>query len=231
MSLKRISLYVLVGLMLLVLGPVVFSQPDPSRGSQSRASKSSADFLWNMLAAGKDSINVAEARFPPPLERLAARMKQQMLSFLQKKGITNGIMTRELYLLHREEMDQERQARVAQILVARPELRSMTGGGDSLPPSASPPALPREEENRPRAEDQRPIVYRAGKLPKGLPAWFAQLDTDRDGQVGLYEWKAAGKPISAFLAMDANGDGFLTVEEVLRFEKHKTRSARMPARP
>jgi EF hand len=53
----------------------------------------------------------------------------------------------------------------------------------------------------------------AGKAP-ALPAWFSQLDTNADGQVGLYEWKAAGRPIADFLAMDANGDGFLEASEV-----------------
>src|SRR5438105_2074321 len=47
--------------------------------------------------------------------------------------------------------------------------------------------------------DKRPVVYRAGKLPdKGLPSWFKQLDTDGDGQVALYEWRAAGKDIYEF---------------------------------
>ena len=64
--------------------------------------------------------------------------------------------------------------------------------------------------------EQKPTVYRAGKLPPNLPAWFTQYDTDGDGQVGLYEWKAAGQDMARFEAMDINGDGFLTVEEVLR---------------
>jgi Ca2+-binding EF-hand superfamily protein len=67
-----------------------------------------------------------------------------------------------------------------------------------------------------RQEEKRPTVYRAGQLPPNLPAWFAQYDTDHDGQIGLYEWKAAGQPVEKFLEMDRNGDGFLTVEEVLR---------------
>jgi len=65
-------------------------------------------------------------------------------------------------------------------------------------------------------EEEKPTVYRVGKLPPNLPAWFALYDTDRDGQIGLYEWKAAGQPIDKFIEMDRNGDGFLTVEEVLR---------------
>jgi hypothetical protein len=81
------------------------------------------------------------------------------------------------------------------------------GQGDLLPPAPS----PIEEEEAPK-----PIAYRAGKLPPNLPAWFAQLDTDKDGQVGLYEWKASGRPIKEFLDMDLDNDGFLTVHEVLK---------------
>jgi hypothetical protein len=75
---------------------------------------------------------------------------------------------------------------------------------------ATPPAA---EE----AEPPRPVVYRAGKLPKELPAWFAPIDVDGDAQIGLYEWRASGRPIDEFLKIDRNNDGFLTVEEVLRF--------------
>jgi Ca2+-binding EF-hand superfamily protein len=68
----------------------------------------------------------------------------------------------------------------------------------------------------PLPEEKKATVYRAGKLPPNLPAWFAQYDTDGDGQVGLYEWMAAGQSAAEFEKMDRNGDGFLTVEEVLR---------------
>jgi hypothetical protein len=63
-------------------------------------------------------------------------------------------------------------------------------------------------------EEERPLVYRFGKLPKEFP--YAGLDTDEDGQVSLYEWRMAGKPIGEFLDRDLNGDGFLTAEEWLR---------------
>jgi Ca2+-binding EF-hand superfamily protein len=50
-----------------------------------------------------------------------------------------------------------------------------------------------------------------------LPDWFASFDTDGDGQVGLYEWKKAGRPIPEFLAMDRNHDGFLEAKELLAY--------------
>ena len=73
------------------------------------------------------------------------------------------------------------------------------------------PQAPAEEERKP------PVVYRPGKLPKELPAWFTQIDTDQDGQIGLYEWKASGRTLQEFDEIDRNKDGFLTVDEVLRF--------------
>ncbi len=84
------------------------------------------------------------------------------------------------------------------------------------PPSESKAEIDLEEL------EQRPNVYTGPKLPPGLPDWFAKLDTDRDGQIGLYEWVAAKKSIEEFKAMDRNGDGFLTPEEVLYFIASET---------
>ncbi len=67
-------------------------------------------------------------------------------------------------------------------------------------------------------EEKKPVVYRAGKLPRELPAWFAQLDADQDAQVSLSEWRTAGRLVDDFREIDRNDDGFLTVEEVLRYE-------------
>ena len=74
------------------------------------------------------------------------------------------------------------------------------------------------EEEEPAEENKRQLVYRANNLPKELPAWFGQLDRDKDGQVSLYEWKAAGRGVEEFLKYDMNGDGFLTIDEILRYE-------------
>ncbi len=66
--------------------------------------------------------------------------------------------------------------------------------------------------------DRRPVIFRAGKLPKELPSWFEQLDTDGDGQVALYEWRQGKRDLDEFKSMDRNDDGYLTAEEVLRHQ-------------
>lgn len=58
-----------------------------------------------------------------------------------------------------------------------------------------------------------------GQMPQGLPGWFVKFDSDRDGQIGLYEWKKSGRSLDEFKRMDRNNDGLLTVEELLRYLK------------
>jgi Ca2+-binding EF-hand superfamily protein len=70
--------------------------------------------------------------------------------------------------------------------------------------------------NQPQ-EDAMPVVYRYGKLPKEFP--FTDLDTDKDGQIGLYEWRHAEKSIKEFTELDLNGDGYLTADEWLRTQR------------
>jgi hypothetical protein len=70
-------------------------------------------------------------------------------------------------------------------------------------------------------EEERPVAMRYGKLPQGLPGWYDDLDTDKDGQVSLYEWRKSGKDTKEFLEMDLNGDGLVTADEYLRFARQK----------
>ena len=97
--------------------------------------------------------------------------------------------------------------------------------------SLPPPEPKREKEKRPEEpppktaepkEDPRPTVYHDPKMyPKELPAWFKELDTDRDLQIGLYEWRAGKRRVEEFLEMDLNGDGFIEIEEYFRYLKRK----------
>jgi Ca2+-binding EF-hand superfamily protein len=89
--------------------------------------------------------------------------------------------------------------------------------------------LERNDENKDSTdsgeERKPPVAYRRGNLPKELPAWFSEMDTDQDAQIGLYEWKVSGRSLDEFNKIDRNGDGFLTVDEVLRYEASQGRGA------
>ncbi len=53
----------------------------------------------------------------------------------------------------------------------------------------------------------------------GLPDWFRTLDTDKDGQIALHEWRKGGKVLTLYTEMDLNADGLLTRDEYLRYVK------------
>ena len=59
----------------------------------------------------------------------------------------------------------------------------------------------------------------ADTMPKGVPPWFKKLDTDKDGQVSISEWRKGGKALDDFRKHDLNGDGFITPDEMLRTMK------------
>jgi hypothetical protein len=92
-------------------------------------------------------------------------------------------------------------------------------------PSGDAMGQPRAGENGgspPRAPATRPLVYHPANLPPELPAWFRRFDTNADAQVSLKEWREGGSALSEFRRIDRNNDGFLTVEEVLRYYRIDT---------
>jgi Ca2+-binding EF-hand superfamily protein len=55
----------------------------------------------------------------------------------------------------------------------------------------------------------------AGDLTEGLPGWFYELDTNRDGQVAFAEFATewTDEKAEEFALLDTNGDGLLTTSE------------------
>ncbi len=66
------------------------------------------------------------------------------------------------------------------------------------------------------APNGRAYVARYGHLPANMPAWFARLDTDKDGQILLYEWLAAGQSLQSFNDV-ANGEESITPSALARY--------------
>ena len=80
-------------------------------------------------------------------------------------------------------------------------------------------------------EVKKPVVYHAGNLPKDIPDWFSKIDSDGDGQIGLYEWKSSGRSLDEFHKIDRNNDGFLTIDEVMRYVADQKKSGSGAASP
>ncbi len=86
----------------------------------------------------------------------------------------------------------------------------------------------REERRDDRGRDERRESSTSGKSSKktakpktrvtqDLPADYREKDKNGDGQIGLYEWDR--KAFSHFYALDRNGDGLLTPDELIAATK------------
>jgi hypothetical protein len=182
---------------------------------------------FDAVANGRTSVPLNEI----PVSQRDPNGAERLQQWAAQNGITNGQITRDQYVSYVQQ-------RIAEFR-ANGGGRGGPGGGPpgGPPPAASPavpggsapvppadgaapaPGAPPADAPPPEEEEKKPTFHRPGKLPKGLPDWFAKLDTDQDGQVGLYEWKEAGRPLDEFRKLDRNGDGFITVEEALHSAK------------
>jgi hypothetical protein len=293
--LTRYHLFLLGGLFLIFMGPLAFTQSGPERGGRDGKKGMNPDFMFMLMSGGNETFEVSKVQLKDRPGSTAEQQRERMLTFLQKKGVTNGVMTKAIFAEYSEERMAEWRKR---------ETEKQQGGTPSAPgttpPTPGTPAAPAQdpdaqgkaafssldldkngslngEEMQAAAkrgsriyderqkwdtnkngtielaeyleyyrsrntlsiqigqaappgpvkpiEEKRPSVYRTGKMPKELPAWFEEADKDKDGQVGLYEWKESGKSISEFLAMDLNGDGFITAEELLRHQRVVAKAA------
>ncbi|MBY0232089.1 MAG: hypothetical protein K2W96_22660, partial [Gemmataceae bacterium] len=204
------------------------------------------DVFFNMMA-GKDKegkqrdvIVVSEYEAPMWSRETTAQVRDKLNAYLSKRGISDGKMTREIYAGYFEEQRSSwggggKAGGGGEGGFGRGGgfgkggegggwgkgggegwTRGEDKGGREEKRAAPPPA----KENPGKGLDKRPVVFRYGKLPtKELPSWFVELDTDKDGQVGLYEWRAAKRATKEFRDYDLNGDGFITAEECIAVQK------------
>lgn len=102
-----------------------------------------------------------------------------------------------------------------------------TGEGGGYPGQGGFGGPGRREEKK---DDFTNVGIRYGKLPPGLPDWFAEYDTDKDGQINMYEWRTVGgKSVAEFRELDANGDGFIAPLELIRVTNVKAEYDRLMA--
>ena len=151
--------------------------------------RTQAERLFNKLDLNEDG-RLSPDELPEPLRSDRARWDRDRDGFIDPSEYWNYYRSRLRWLSD-------------EVAAGRIELGLKRGG-----PMRPPPPLD---------EDPRPTVYRAGKLPKGLPDWFEPLDFDKDGQIALFEWRKGGMPLEKFMDIDRNVDGFVTVEEALRY--------------
>jgi len=87
------------------------------------------------------------------------------------------------------------------------------------------------QETQGKAADAQAKAAATAARKGGLPDWFDRLDTDMDGQVGLYEWRVGGRPVAAFRVMDLNDDGLLPPDEYNRYARMAPPPAETPTPP
>jgi len=244
MQLTRFRTFLLIGGSLTLLGPAIgLGQPGPGGGFQAQPGgfpggsggfpgggqrgqrggnngggnrqggggrQFDPNMIFNMISGGKDYIDVQQ--YLPMAQMRDPNAADKINEFMQRMGISNGILTRDQFAQFMQERMAQRQAQ-------RDANPNGQNPNDPNNPAAKPDTTTDENGEPPPPEDKRSVVYRAGNLPQGMPTWFAAYDTDQDGQVALYEWKAQGRSVSDFQNIDLNGDGFITIDEALRYQK------------
>ena len=88
---------------------------------------------------------------------------------------------------------------------------SRSYGRDDGRSSSSRPDPRQQEKSKPKTK-RPPKRKPQPRITVDLPTKFSEVDANKDGQIGLYEWDRA--KYKEFFAMDKNHDGFLTPREL-----------------
>ncbi|MDA0587811.1 MAG: hypothetical protein O2820_06140 [Planctomycetota bacterium] len=75
------------------------------------------------------------------------------------------------------------------------------------------PAEPRQEAKAKSSSKRPPKRKEQPRLTVDLPTKFSEVDQNKDGQIGLYEWDRA--KFREFFELDRDGDGLLTPIELM----------------
>jgi Ca2+-binding EF-hand superfamily protein len=204
-STAQLALFVLLGV-LTTLSPV--SAQDRGRGG-SRDSRSSAERFFGYMDRNRDGrLDAEETRRMPSSFREAFERADYNLD----RGISRDDFVREMPRI----MEDARRRR-------EEEYRNRSRGDDN---DRRREYYRRREEERRRGDDRRRDDDRRGggyvytpskreRVTMEIPRRFEDGDTDKDGQIGLYEWRQ-WRPQEKyhFRVYDINGDGFLTPKEL-----------------
>lgn len=102
--------------------------------------------------------------------------------------------------------------------------RSRAEGG--RPDQRRPEGRPDERSAGNKSQYRPPAPFRQRqkeRLTLDLPPKYNELDTDYDGQVGLYEWITARREnLQQFDDIDVNSDGVLTPQELMLYDNVST---------
>jgi len=74
-----------------------------------------------------------------------------------------------------------------------------------------------DDESMPSSENGARTSVSRPRVTVEIPSAFVDGDRDGDGQIGLYEWRQWRRgDMAGFLALDHNGDGYLTPSELVK---------------
>jgi Ca2+-binding EF-hand superfamily protein len=173
-----------------------------------------------------DSKSTKNPNAPSPASNLDDMIRQQARSLLaQYDNNKNGKLEHdEWHQMHRRHWgaDKNRDGVITldELTTHLSQLNKPPGsdsGRENRPPTVSP--------SSPSSNASYHKPYRSlsstERLPEGLPDWFAQKDTDGDGQISMAEYSSFWNDAKArdFCRLDADNDGIITPAECLTGEK------------